>query len=162
MLILSNDSLKANHPALVTLKIFDVYRHDAVSIRVAQSWFKRFQSRNFYVKDASCSDRSITGKAMEKVKQDQHIGSHDINKELNIDHKIVLNHLEKISYKKNDVWVPYDLTVKNLMDRILCESLLKRNKIKLLLKRLTMKNGSRTTIIYEKNRDRSKMKRRKR
>lgn len=30
----------------------DVYGHDAVSVRVAQSWFKRFQSRNFYVKNA--------------------------------------------------------------------------------------------------------------
>jgi len=25
-------------------KICDVYKHDAVSVRVAQSWFKRFQS----------------------------------------------------------------------------------------------------------------------
>jgi len=37
---------------------------------------------------------------MEKVEQDQHIGSHDIVKELNIDHKTVLNHLEKTGYKK--------------------------------------------------------------
>jgi len=51
-------------------KICDVYGHDAVSIRVAQSWLKRFQSGNFDVKDASCSSRPITGKAdeiMEKV-----------------------------------------------------------------------------------------------
>jgi len=36
------------------------------------------------------------------------------DKELNIDHKTVLNHLEKTIYKKKlDVWVPHDLTVKN-------------------------------------------------
>jgi len=37
---------------------------------------------------------------MEKVEQDRHISSHDIGKELNIDHKTVLNHLEKAGYKK--------------------------------------------------------------
>jgi len=39
--------------------------------------------------------------------------------------------------KKLDVWVPHDLTVKNLMDRIsICESLLKRIEIEPFLKRL--------------------------
>jgi len=41
-------------------KICDVYGHDAVC--VAQSWFKRFQSGNFNVKDALHSGRLITGK----------------------------------------------------------------------------------------------------
>jgi len=40
-------------------KICDVYGHDAVSVRVAQSWFKRFQSRNFYIKETPRSDRPI-------------------------------------------------------------------------------------------------------
>jgi len=34
-------------------KICDVYGHDAVSVRVVQSWCKRFQSGNFDVKYAS-------------------------------------------------------------------------------------------------------------
>jgi len=42
-------------------KICDIYRHNTVSVRVVQSWFKHLQSRNFDVKDAR-SDRSITGK----------------------------------------------------------------------------------------------------
>jgi len=62
----------------------------------------------------SCSGRPITGKVdeiVEKVEQDQHISSYDIDKELNINHKTVLNHLEKAGYKKElDVWMPY-LTV---------------------------------------------------
>jgi len=66
-------------------------------------YFKRFQSENFDVKDASRSDRPITGKVdeiMEKVEQDRHISNRDIGKELNIDHKTVLNYLEKTGYKK--------------------------------------------------------------
>jgi len=49
-----------------------------------------------------------------KKLQKWHISSYD--KELNIDSKIVLNHLKKVGYKKLDVWVSHDLTVKNLMD----------------------------------------------
>ena len=88
-------------------KICDVYGHDAVSIRVAQSWFKRFQFGNFDIKDAPRSGRPITGKIdeiMNKVEQDRHISSHDIGKELNIDHKTVLNHLKKAGYKKNSMF----------------------------------------------------------
>jgi len=61
-------------------KICDVYGH-AVSVHVAQSWFKRFQSGNFDVKDASRSGRPINGKVdeiMEKVEQDRYISNHDI------------------------------------------------------------------------------------
>jgi len=82
---------------------------------VAQSWFKRFQSGNFDVKDAPRSSRSITGKIdeiMEKVEQDRHISSHDIDKKLNINHKTVLNRLEKDGYKKNVVCVPHGLSEK--------------------------------------------------
>jgi len=73
---------------------------------VAQSWFKRFQSGNFYVKDAPRSDRPISGKVdeiVEKVEQDTSAVMISHDKELNIDHKTVLNHLEKAGYKKNSM-----------------------------------------------------------
>jgi len=37
---------------------------------------------------------------MEKVEQGRYISSHDIGKDLNIDYKTILNHLEKVGYKK--------------------------------------------------------------
>jgi len=37
---------------------------------------------------------------MKKVEQYRYISNHDIGKELNIDHKRVLNYLEKAEYKK--------------------------------------------------------------
>jgi len=73
---------------------------------VAQNWFKSFQFGNFDVKDVPRSGRPITGKIdeiMEKVELNWHISSYDIGKELNIDHKTVLNHLEKLDKKKLDV-----------------------------------------------------------
>jgi len=69
---------------------------------VAQSWFKRFQSGNFYVKDASRSGCQSLEKSIKSWKKLSKIGtdSHDISKKLNIDYKTVLNHLEKAEYKK--------------------------------------------------------------
>ncbi|KOX69670.1 hypothetical protein WN51_04952 [Melipona quadrifasciata] len=56
---------------LAAIKIFDVYKHDAVSVHAAQSWFK-----------------------------DRHVSSYDIGKRLNVDYKTVLNHLQKAGYKR--------------------------------------------------------------
>jgi len=40
----------------IAKKICNIYGYNAVSVHVAQIWFKRFQSGNFYVKGASHSD----------------------------------------------------------------------------------------------------------
>ncbi|KAL0842348.1 hypothetical protein ABMA28_014470 [Loxostege sticticalis] len=91
-------------------KICDVYGSSAVSMRVAQIWFKRFQSGNFDVKDARRSGRPITDKIdaiFEKVEQDRPISSNDAAEELGIDHKTVLAYLKKTGYiKKLDIWKP--------------------------------------------------------
>ena len=80
-----------------------------------------------------------------------HISSRDIATELNIDHKTVLNHLHKTGYqKKLDVWVPHELTVKNLMDGVsICELLLKRNEIEPLSKQMI--TGDEKWITYDNN-----------
>ena len=59
----------------------DVYGHDAVSARLAQSWFKRFRFENFDVEDAPRSGRPIIAKVneiIEKIVKDRHISSRDI------------------------------------------------------------------------------------
>ncbi|KAJ0174927.1 hypothetical protein K1T71_009068 [Dendrolimus kikuchii] len=96
--------------------------------RVLQIWFKRFQSGNFDITDARRSSRPVTDKIdaiFEKVEQDRHISSYDVAGELGIDHKTVLAHLKKAGYtKKLDIWVPHELTERNLMNRVLiCDSL---------------------------------------
>ena len=112
------------------------------------------------MKDEPRSSRPITEKFdenMEKVERDKHVSTVEIARELDIDHKTILNHLHKAGYKKNlDVWVPHELSVKNMMDRInICDTLLKRNEIEPFLKRMitVMKNGSRTTIQLVKERE---------
>jgi len=44
---------KGKNATQAAKKICNVYGHDTVSVRMAQNWFKRFQSGNFDVEDAS-------------------------------------------------------------------------------------------------------------
>jgi len=70
---------KGKHAIQATKKICDVYGHGTVSVRMVQSWFKRFQSGNFDVKNTLRSGRptgKVIGKVdeiMEKVKQDRRL-----------------------------------------------------------------------------------------
>ncbi|GFS91178.1 histone-lysine N-methyltransferase SETMAR [Trichonephila clavipes] len=77
-------------------------------------------------------------KITEKIEVDRHVSSCSIAQELKIDHKTVLNHLRKVGFKKNlDVWVPHQLTTKNMMDEIsIGKALAKRKEIDPILKRM--------------------------
>ncbi|GBP93313.1 Histone-lysine N-methyltransferase SETMAR [Eumeta japonica] len=117
----------------------DVYGPKAVTIKVAQNWFKRFQSGNFDVNEEPRSGQPVTEKVdaiLENVEQDHHISSYDITEELEIVHKTVLTHLKKARcIKKLIIWVPHDFTERYLINRVLmCDSLLKRNKTEMFLK----------------------------
>ena len=55
----------------------------------------------------------------------------EIARKLGIDHKTVLNYLHKAGYKKKlNVWVPHELSIRKMMDRInIYDTLLKWNEI---------------------------------
>ncbi|GBP28481.1 hypothetical protein EVAR_93428_1 [Eumeta japonica] len=64
-------------------KIDNVYDPNALSVRVAQNWFKRFQSSNFDDKAEPRSGRPVTDKVdaiLKKVEQDRHLSSYNIAK----------------------------------------------------------------------------------
>ena len=79
---------------------------------------------------------------MQLVEQDHHVKCQKIAEALNINHMTVWNHSKRAGYqKKLDVWVPHELTQRNLIDRItIYEMLLKRNEMKLFLKRIITGN----------------------
>lgn len=105
----------------------NVYGTNGVLVRVAQSWFKRFQTGNFDIKDAPHSVRPVTDKIdaiFKTVGRDRHISSYDVAEDLEIDYKIVRY------TKKLNIGVPQELTERNLMKRVLiCDSLLKCNEV---------------------------------
>lgn len=132
---------KGENASQAAENVNSVYGPDTVTANHAQFWFRRFRSGNFDVKDAPRTGRPIVknvDKIMDYVESDRHVSTVSIAQELKIAQKTVWNHLNKAGYKKKlDVWVPHELTQKNLMDRIsICESLLNRNKIDPFLKRL--------------------------
>ncbi|QQP53934.1 Putative DD34D transposase, partial [Caligus rogercresseyi] len=88
-------------------------------------------------------------KIMEIVESDRYVSTVSIAEELTIAQKTVWNHLNKAGYKKKlDVWVPHELTQKNLIDRIsICYSLLNCNKIDPFLKRIV--TGDEKWVTYE-------------
>ncbi|GFS98960.1 histone-lysine N-methyltransferase SETMAR [Trichonephila clavipes] len=118
-----------------------IYSTDTVTAKYVQFWIRRFRSRIFDVKDALDTDRPVIEKVdkfTEIIKVDRHVSCRSITQELKIYHKIVLNHLRKVGFKKKlDVWVPHQLTSKNMMGRIsICKALAKWNEIDPILKRM--------------------------
>ena len=145
---------KEKNTAQAHRKLCGVYGDECSSERQCQNWFARFRSGNFDVKAEPRPGRPIVKKVDEilwKIEVDRHISFRDIATELNIEHKIVLNHLHKTGYqKKLDTWVLHELTAKNLMDRVsICESLLKRNEIEPSLKRMI--TADEKWITYDNN-----------
>ena len=63
-------------------------------------------------------------------REDWHVSCQEIANARRINHVTVWNHLKKAGYaKKLDVWVPHELTQRNLIDRIsISETILKRNR----------------------------------
>ena len=130
-------------------KLCGVYGDECLSERQCQNWFARFRPGN-----EPRPGRPIVEKVdeiLKKIEVDRHFSSRDIATELNIDHKTVLNHLHKTGYqKKLDTWVPHELTVKNLMNRVsICESLPKRNEIEPFFNQMI--TGYKRRITYDNN-----------
>ncbi|GFT82131.1 histone-lysine N-methyltransferase SETMAR [Trichonephila clavipes] len=93
-----------------------------VTANCMQFWFRRFHSGISDVKDAARTSRPVVenvNKITEIIEVDRHVSSRSIAQELKIDHKTISSHLRKVRFKKKlHVWVPRQLTPKNMMDRI--------------------------------------------
>ncbi|GFV48443.1 histone-lysine N-methyltransferase SETMAR [Trichonephila clavipes] len=97
-----------------------VYGADTVTVNNVQVWFRRFRSGIFEVKNSPRTGRPVVDnvdKITEIIEVDRHVRCRSISQDLKIDHKIVLSHLRKVGLKKKlHVWVPHQLTPKNMMD----------------------------------------------
>ncbi|GBP36163.1 Histone-lysine N-methyltransferase SETMAR [Eumeta japonica] len=107
-----------------------------------------------FSQSGNLTGRPVTDKGdanLEKVEQNRHISSYAIAEKLGIDQKTVLTRLQKAGYtKKLNTWVPDELTVRNLMNRVLiCDSLLKHNETEPFLKRLI--TGDQKWFTYDEN-----------
>ncbi|GFS97946.1 histone-lysine N-methyltransferase SETMAR [Trichonephila clavipes] len=129
----------------------DVFGVDFATVNYVQFWFRRFCSGIFDVKDAPRTGKPVVeniDKITKIIEVYRHVSSRSISQELKIDHKTVLSHLRKVGLKKKlHVWVPHQLTPKNMMNRIsICEALTKRNEIDPFLKRMV--TGDEKWVTY--------------
>ncbi|GFU58631.1 histone-lysine N-methyltransferase SETMAR [Trichonephila clavipes] len=130
-----------------------VYSVNTVTNSCVKCWFRPFRSEILDVKEAPHTSKPVVenvDKITEIIQVDRHVSSRSITQELKIDHKIVLNNLCKVGFKKKlDVWVSHQLTAKNMIDRIsICKALAKRNEIEPFLKRVV--TGDEKWVTYDK------------
>ncbi|KOC69109.1 Histone-lysine N-methyltransferase SETMAR, partial [Habropoda laboriosa] len=94
---------KGKKAAQARKKICRVHGQDALSISTAKFWFRRFKDGKFDIHDTPRSGRPIeVYLIVKKIEEDRH------NSEIE---------------KKLDIWMPHELTEKNLLDRIsICDS----------------------------------------
>jgi len=114
-------------------KICAMYGKDAVSERVCQNWFAKFCAS-----DTTCEDRERSGRPLvvdddqikSLIESNPYYTTREIAEIIEVSQKTVVNHLHTLGYvSRYDIWVPHNLSDKNLMDRIsICNLLLKRNE----------------------------------
>ncbi|GFW75495.1 histone-lysine N-methyltransferase SETMAR [Trichonephila clavipes] len=96
-----------------------VYGADTVTANYVLFWFRRFRSGTFDAKDAYRTGRPVVenvDKITEIIEVGRHVSSPSIALELKMDHKTFLSPLRKNGLKKKlNVWVPHQLTPKNMM-----------------------------------------------
>jgi len=104
-----------------------MYEEDAVSKRVCQNFAK------FHAGDTTCGDRECSGRPL--MIDDQIKSLIENNPHYTRDNRrITKDRCKPFTHthtwlSRHDIWVPHNLSNKNLMDRIsICDLLLKRNE----------------------------------
>ena len=118
---------------------------------MCQKWFAKFHAGDFSLDDATRSGRpvEVDSNQIETLTENNQCY---ITWEIADIHKIsksrVENHLHQLGYvNRFDVWFPYKLSEKNLLDRIsVYESLLKHNENVMFLKQIV--TGDEKQILY--------------
>ncbi|XP_053980666.1 histone-lysine N-methyltransferase SETMAR-like [Hylaeus volcanicus] len=132
-------------------KISAVYGEGSVAESTVRKWFARFKSGNFDLMDRERSGRPLVADndlIRTLVENNPRQTTRDIAEVAHISHTTVVNCLKALRFVSHyDVWVPHDLTEKNIMDRIsISDSLLKRNENDPFLKRLI--TGDEKWVLY--------------
>lgn len=142
---------KGKSGAKTVQKICSVYGHDVVALTTVCNWFRRFKSGNFDLDDQKRSGRpTVNVDAIKSIiDQDCHSTTRSIAEKVNISHITVGRHLKSLNYvNRYDVWIPHQLTEKNVMRRIeVCNSLLLRNLEDPFLKRTI--TGDEKWIVFD-------------
>lgn len=133
-------------------RICAIYGSDALKERVVQKWFSRFRAGNFDIKDAKRSGRPSsvdTDKIIALVTANPHLKIDEMITILEVSHGSIVSHLKKLGYvSRADIWVPHQLTERNLQQRMeVCDLLFEKNKNHPFLHAIV--TGDEKWIIYD-------------
>ncbi|GFX00471.1 histone-lysine N-methyltransferase SETMAR [Trichonephila clavipes] len=95
---------------------------DIVNIRTCQRWFSKFRSEDLRLQERDRSGRpsKIDNDVLCSIlESNPHLTSQEIAEEFVIHHTTVGDHIKSLGFVlKRSVWVPHELTEKNLSDRV--------------------------------------------
>ncbi|CAK9798994.1 Histone-lysine N-methyltransferase SETMAR [Anthophora plagiata] len=142
---------KGKNAAETVRKISAVFGEGSVAESTVRKWFARFKSGKFDLEDRERSGRPLVADddlIKTLIKNNPRQTTRHIAEIAHISHTTVVTRLKALGFvSRYDVWVPHDLTEKNLMDRIsISDSLLRRNENDPFLKRLI--TGDEKWILY--------------
>ncbi|XP_024222499.2 histone-lysine N-methyltransferase SETMAR isoform X1 [Bombus impatiens] len=143
---------KCSTPKNTAKEICDVYGDRSITVQTVRTWFRRFRTGNFNLKDEDRSGRpSTTDIDLIKAYLDENPKSslREIEDALNIPRTTIHEYVTKLGYvNRYDVWLPHHLTESNRMNRILiCDLLIQRNKTEPFLEKLI--TGDESWILYD-------------
>lgn len=150
---------KGKNAAQVAKKLRDVYGDKALKETQCQSWFVKFRSGDFSLKDKPRSGRPSEvddDDIMALIESDRHVTEREIGEKLNIPQSTIHDHIRRLGLvKKLDIWVPHELKEIHLTNRFnVCDMHLKRNEYDPFLKQII--TGDEKWIVYNNvNRKRS-------
>lgn len=143
---------KDNNASKAAENICEVFGTDALCTRTCQRWFEKFR-----VGDLSLKEQPRSGRPSETdddllramLEDDPHLTTREIGEKLGIHYTTVADKIKSIGFiLKLNIWVPHELTEKNLLDRVsVCSALEIRNRIEPFLDRLI--TGDEKWILYE-------------
>jgi histone-lysine N-methyltransferase SETMAR len=142
---------KSRTPTETLEKILKVYVDATLSLRTVQRWFKRFQEGDFDLEDRPRSGRpSVTepDPLVELLQDNARLSVREMSELLGLPKSTIHDHLRKLKFvARHDVWVPHDLTERNLIERIsVCDTLLQRFHQEDFLKQIV--TGDEKWVLY--------------
>lgn len=143
---------KGSNASVACKNLCAVFGKDIVNVRTCQRWFSKFRSGDLSLEESDRSGRpsKIDNDVQRSMLENNpHLTSREIAEEFGIHHTTVGDHIKSLGFVlKQSVWVPHELTEKNLSDRVrMCSShLIRRNVEPFLDKPIT---GDEKWILYE-------------
>lgn len=132
-------------------RICAVYGESALNKSTVRKWFSRFDAGNMNLEDEPRSGRPQVGtpdEIISLVTSNPHLTIKEIEDTTGVSHGTVWNRLHEAGFSnKRNIWLPHDLTDRQLMRRVEdCHALLRKNSSESFLKRLI--TGDEKWILY--------------